>query len=100
MTRDGARLISSGEDAGALLTYGEGLGGIAVLELPAGEAGSREGDEAGGLQLPSVTIEGATQAQQLETPLGTLIRFRRGGVDYTVVGSVTPSVAKEAAQGL
>ena len=100
MARDGARLISSGEDAGALLTYGEGLGGIAVLELPAGEAGSGEGDETGGLQLPSVTIEGATQARQLETPLGTLIRFRRDGVDYTVVGSVTPSVAKEAAQGL
>lgn len=100
MARDGARLISSGEDAGALLTYGEGLGGIAVLELPAGEAGSGEGDETGGLQLPSVTIEGATQAQQLETPLGTLIRFRRGGVEYTVAGSVTPAVALEAAQGL
>ena len=63
MARDQVRLISSGEDAGALLTYGEGLGGIAVLELPAGEAGSGEGDETGGLQLPSVTIEGATQAK-------------------------------------
>lgn len=100
MARDQVRLVSSGEDAGALLTYGKGLGGIAVLELPTGEAGSGQGSEAGGLQLPSVSIEGASQAQELETPLGTLIRFRRGGVEYTVAGSVTPAVAREAAQGL
>jgi outer membrane lipoprotein-sorting protein len=100
MARDQVRLVSSGEDAGALLTYGKGLGGIAVLELPTGEAGSGQGGEAGGLQLPSVSIEGANQAQELETPLGTLIRFRRGGVEYTVAGSVTPAVAREAAQGL
>ncbi len=97
MARDQVRLVSSGEDAGALLTYGTGLGGIAVLELPAGEAGAGEG---GGLQLPSVSIEGATQAQELETPLGTLIRFRLSGVEYAVAGSVVPAVAREAAQGL
>lgn len=100
MARDRVRLVSSGEDAGALLTYGEGLGGIAVLELPAREGGGEGGEETGGLQLPSVTIEGASRAQELETPLGTLIRFRRGGVECTVVGSVTPAVAREAAQGL
>jgi outer membrane lipoprotein-sorting protein len=96
MPRDQVRLVSSGEDAGALLTYGKGLGGIAVFELPAGEAGSGES----GLQLPSVSIPGASRAQELETSLGTLIRFRRDGVEYTVVGSVTSSVAREAAQGL
>jgi outer membrane lipoprotein-sorting protein len=100
MSRDQVRLVSGGNDAGALVTYGEGLGGIAVLELPAGEAGAGEGGEAGGLQLPSVSIEGATRAQELETPLGTLVRFRREGVEYTVVGSVTAAVAREAAQGL
>jgi len=100
MARDQVRLIASNEDAGALVTYGEGLGGIAVLELPAKEARGGESAEPGGLQLPSVSIEGASRAQELKTPLGTLIRFRRGGVDYTVVGSVTPSVAREAAQGL
>jgi len=101
MTRDQVRLVSSGKDAGALLTYGSGLGGIAVLELPASNVGSGEGEESGGgLQLPSVSIEGASGAQELETPLGTLIRFRRGGVEYAVVGSVTAAVAREAAQGL
>lgn len=100
MPRDQARLVSSGEDAGALLTYGKGLGGIAVLELPVSRGGSGEGEAGDGLQLPSVSIEGASGAQELETPLGTVIRFRRAEVEYTVVGSVTPVVAREAAQGL
>jgi outer membrane lipoprotein-sorting protein len=100
MERDQVRLVSSGSDAGALVTFGRELGGIAVLELPAKQAASGEGDETGGPQLPSVTIDGATKGEELETPLGTLIRFRRDGVDYTVAGSVTPAVAREAAQGL
>lgn len=99
MGRDQVRLISSGDQAGALVLYGKGLGGLAVLELPASEGGEG-GGEARGPQLPSVSIPGATQAQQLETPLGTLVRFRRGGVEYVVVGSVTSAVAREAAQGL
>jgi outer membrane lipoprotein-sorting protein len=100
MARDQVRLVSSGAGAGALLTYGKGLGGIAVLELPAKGAASGEGDETGGLQLPGVAIDAATRGEELETPLGTLIRFRREGVEYTVAGSITPAVAREAAQGL
>jgi outer membrane lipoprotein-sorting protein len=100
MARDQVRLIAGDEEAGALATYGEGLGGIAVLELPAKEVSGGESAGPGGLQLPSVSIKGANRAQELETPLGTLIRFRRDGVEYTVVGSVTSSVAREAAQGL
>ncbi len=96
MARDEVRLVSSGSNAGALVTYGQGLGGLAVLELPAGEAGSGHA----GLQLPSVSINGATQGQELETPLGTVVRFRREGVEYTVAGSVPAAVAREAAQGL
>jgi outer membrane lipoprotein-sorting protein len=96
--REEVRQVASGEDAGALVTYGKGLDGIAVLELPVSTEGS--GEEGGGLQLPSVSIEGVVAAHQLETPLGTLIRFRRAGVEYTVVGSVTAAVAQEAAQGL
>jgi hypothetical protein len=97
MARNEVRQASSGEDSGALLTYGKGLGGIAVLELPAQKEAGEQGRD---LQLPAISIEGASEAQELETPLGTLIRFRRGGVEYTVVGSVLPSVAREAAQGL
>lgn len=97
MQRDQVRLISSSEEAGALITYGKGLGGLAVLELPASEGGEG-GSE--GPRLPGVSIPGTTHAQQLETPLGTLVRFRLGDVEYAVVGSVTPAVAQEAAQGL
>jgi outer membrane lipoprotein-sorting protein len=100
MQRDEVRLVSSGGDGGALVTYGKGLGGIAVLELPTKQAATGEGEETGGLRLPGVTIDSATKGEELETPLGTLIRFRRGGVDYAVAGSVAPAVAKEAAQGL
>jgi hypothetical protein len=100
MARDEVRLVSSGDETGALITYGQGLGGVAVLELPTKQTASGEGDEAGAPQFPSVTIDGATKGEELETPLGTLIRFRREGVEYTVVGSVTPAVAREAAQGL
>jgi outer membrane lipoprotein-sorting protein len=92
--RNEVRQVSSGKDAGALVTYGRGLDGVAVLELPAST------EEGGGLRLPSASIEGVSGAHELETPLGTLIRFRRGGVEYTVVGSVTAAVAREAAQGL
>jgi outer membrane lipoprotein-sorting protein len=100
MARDQVRLIGGDEEAGALATYGEGLGGFAVLELPAKETGRGESAEPGGLQLPGISIEGASRGQELETPLGTLIRFRRGEVEYTVAGSVTSAVAREAAQGL
>ena len=77
--------------AGALVTYGRGLDGIAVLE--------ERGGRLGRTQLPTVTI-GAVKGQELQTPLGTLIRFQRGGLTYTVVGSVTRQVAEAAARSL
>ena len=49
--------------------------------------------------LPTVTINGTT-AQELDTALGTVVRFTRSGVTYTVLGSVKPSVADSAARGL
>jgi len=38
-------------------------------------------------------------AQELDTALGSVVRFTRSGVTYTVIGSVTPSVADTAAVG-
>jgi outer membrane lipoprotein-sorting protein len=84
----------------ALATYGKGLGGIAVLES-ASEPGAEEpssGDE-GGLSLPKVSIDGA-QGEELDTALGTVLRFSRGGVDYVVIGSVPPAAAEAAARAL
>jgi hypothetical protein len=102
MKRAGVRLVQSGRHAGVLVTYGRGLGGLAVLETPA-KPGSPEGlsakGESSGLKLPAVQVNGAS-GEELDTALGTLVRFRRAGVDYTVVGSVRPPVARAAARGL
>jgi outer membrane lipoprotein-sorting protein len=102
LPRDEVRLISSGDHAGALVTYGRGLGGIAVIETQArGKANALGGGsgEGPGLKLPQVSINGAS-GEELDTALGTVLRFERGGVAYTVVGSVPPAAAEAAARGL
>jgi hypothetical protein len=49
--------------------------------------------------LPTADINGAT-AKVLDTPLGSVVTFERGGVSYTVLGSVPAEVTKTAASGL
>jgi outer membrane lipoprotein-sorting protein len=101
MPRSEVRLIQSGKDAGALVTYGKGVSGIAVIERPADskQVGSTSNGDQGQLQLPTVDINGV-KGQELETALGTGIRFERDGVQYTVVGSVPAATAAAAARGL
>jgi outer membrane lipoprotein-sorting protein len=84
----------NGRDA-ALLLYGHGLGTIAAIESPASGASSQS-SSLDGLSLPTHTVDGAT-ATVLSTPLGTVLRFTKGGVAYTVVGSVTATGAESAA---
>jgi outer membrane lipoprotein-sorting protein len=84
----------------ALATYGKGLGGIAVIESKTEPGESAEsGESSEGLSLPKVSINGA-QGEELDTALGTVLRFSRGGVDYIVVGSVPPAAAEAAARAL
>lgn len=83
-----------GADAGALLVYGQGLGSIVVLEQKADPAAKTAG-QTSGLDLPTVSIGGAS-GTELATSLGTIARVTKGGVAYTVLGSV-PAVAIEAA---
>lgn len=89
---------------GALIVYGHYLGGVAVIEQPAAAVHAPTlvtpptGDHSG-LSLPTVVINGAT-AQELDTALGTIVRFSRAGVEYTVIGSVTPRVADAVARAL
>jgi outer membrane lipoprotein-sorting protein len=100
MPRGEIRLVSSGKDAGALVTYGQGLGGIAVLERPINQqTSSTTSSGEGQLSLPKVSI-GGVQADELATPLGTMVRFERTGVEYTVLGSVAPATAEAAARAL
>ncbi|MGH2968184.1 MAG: hypothetical protein ACRDK0_03840, partial [Solirubrobacteraceae bacterium] len=95
LPRKDVRLVSFNGSAGALSTYGEGLGGIVVLQRKAsGETAA--GDAA---QLPQVNIDGAT-GTELATALGTMVSFERGGVSYTVLGSVPPVAAENAARDL
>ena len=92
LPRTGVRLVSDGKDPAALVTYGQGLGAIAVLERSADTAGSGKSPlEA----LPTVTIDGAT-GHELPTALGTLISVEKGGVSTTLIGSLPPNAAEAA----
>jgi outer membrane lipoprotein-sorting protein len=97
LPRQQVRLVRLGDAKGALSVYGKGLGGIVVIQhqAPPGEA-RPESDEAG---LPQVNIDGAT-GTELATALGTMVTFERGGVSYTVLGSVPPAAVENAARGL
>ena len=96
-------LVGRNGGPGALATYGRGLDGIAVLQRkaePAKAAPAQRGERHGRtLSLPRVNV-GGVSAEELVTPLGTVIRFERGGVSYVVVGSVPKSTAEAAARGL
>ena len=101
LPRTNVSLLDWGDKPAALVTYGQGLGGIVVIEQNGSgqsAAGSPQSDH-GALNLPTVSINGAT-GQELATPLGTVVRFTKGGVAYTVLGSVTPYAAETAARAL
>jgi outer membrane lipoprotein-sorting protein len=87
-------LVRTGDSLGAITSYGEGMGAILVLQQEAGAGGGL-----GELELPQVNIDGAT-GTELATALGTVVTFERDGVSYTVVGSVPPVAAENAARGL
>jgi outer membrane lipoprotein-sorting protein len=95
LPRTEVRLVRMRDGAGALTTYGSGMGAIAVFQRKASP--SHDGRDA--LRLPQVNIDGAT-GTELATPLGTVLTFTRDGVSYVVAGSVPPVAAENAARGL
>jgi outer membrane lipoprotein-sorting protein len=92
------RLVQLGHGNAALLLYGHGLGTIVALEARS-HGGASSPSSLGGLSLPTRSVHGAA-ATVLSTPLGTILRFSRGGIAYTVLGSVTASSAESAAGAL
>jgi outer membrane lipoprotein-sorting protein len=102
LPRQTVKQLSWGGKPAALVTYGQGIGGIAVIErVTDPQKGSTASSGSGGpsglpLSLPTVSIAGAS-ARELDTALGTVIMFDRGGVSYTVLGSVPPTAAEAAA---
>jgi outer membrane lipoprotein-sorting protein len=98
MSRGQVHLVRGDQSNIALITYGRGLDGLVVLEQPF--SGAQRGPGAGGeLSLPTVSV-GGVSGQELQTALGTVIRFQQRGVAYTLAGSVRSAVAEEAARGL
>ena len=97
LPRTDVRLVRMRDGAGALSTYGSGMGAIAVFQHKSSASASGDGKDS--LKLPQINIDGAT-GTELATPLGTVLSFTRGGVEYVVAGSVPPVAAENAARGL
>ncbi|MGI8801103.1 MAG: LolA family protein [Solirubrobacteraceae bacterium] len=95
------RLLSFGKQPAAVVTYGQHLGAIVVIERQAdpAKAGKPAGGSSESSPLPTVSINGAT-GTELATALGTGLMFDRAGVSYIVLGSVPPAAAEAAARGL
>jgi hypothetical protein len=104
LPRHTVTLLDWGGHPAALVTYGQNLGGVAVIEQRADAAPAKPAPSSGhgdrqGLSLPTVSINGAT-GQELDTALGTVVRFTRAGVSYTVIGSIQATAADAAARAL
>lgn len=102
LPRQSTRLLDWGGKPAALVTYGQNLGGLAIVEQAASGSSAANGSSpvpGGHLALPTVSINGAT-GTELATALGTVLHYTSGGVSYTVLGSVPPAAAEQAAKAL
>jgi hypothetical protein len=95
LPRHSVRLVSFAGSKTAMAVYGQGLGALVVLEQPVPAKAQHSPFAA----LPTVSIDGAS-AHELDTALGTLIQFDRGGVRYTVAGSLPQAAAEAAARAI
>src|SRR5207245_4423249 len=80
----------------ALVAYGQGLGGVLVVERKA-DASTPGGGLAG--SLPALSLDGVT-AHELATQLGTVVEWQRGGTTYVLTGSLPSAAAESAARAL
>lgn len=105
LPRQSVQLLDWGGSPAALVTYGEGLGGIAVIQQTAQSQSSSQSQSKSqsggqqGLSLPTVSVNGHT-AQELPTALGTVLRVTSGSVEYTLLGAVPPQAVEMAATQL
>jgi hypothetical protein len=110
LAQSGVHEVTVNGKPAALISYGEHLGTVFVLERAA-DANSKQSGPLGlgggvgnagdqhGLSLPTTSINGAS-ASVLPTALGTIVTFDRNGISYTIAGSVPRSVAETVARGL
>jgi hypothetical protein len=92
-------IVALGHHKAVLVTYGRSLDGIAVIEKRASGRPETGDDPLADADLPTADINGVT-AEKLTTPLGTVLRFERGGIAYTVIASAPASVVEAAARAL
>jgi len=80
----------------ALTFYGQGLGGIALVERKA--ESSRAGNSMLS-NLPTVSLDGVT-AHELATQLGTVLTWQSAGTSFVLAGSLPASAAETAARAV
>lgn len=96
LPRQDVRLVGSGDHRAAVVTYGQGLGAIVVVQRQAA-GGTASGSPLG--SLPKVSLDGVT-AHELATQLGTILTWEKGGVATVLAGSVPAASAEAAAREL
>jgi outer membrane lipoprotein-sorting protein len=79
-----------------LVLYGQGLGGIALVERKADSSGTGGSQLSG---LPTVSLDGVT-AHELATQLGTVLAWQSGGTGYVLAGSLPTAAAEAAARAV
>jgi hypothetical protein len=96
LPRQDVRLVGSGDHRAAVVTYGQGLGAIVVVQRQAA-GGTASGSPLD--SLPKVSLDGVT-AHELATQLGTILTWEKGGVATVLTGSVPAASAEAAAREL
>jgi outer membrane lipoprotein-sorting protein len=93
LPQDEVRSVDLGPHQAALVTYGHGLGTVFLLEQ---HMTARKSSLS---SLPSASIDGI-RGRELDTTLGSLVQWSRGGVTYTIAGSQSAARIMSAAQSL
>ena len=78
-----------------LALYGQGLGGIALVERKADTSSSNSALT----NLPTVSLDGLT-AHELATQLGTVLEWQANGTSFVLAGSLPAAAAETAARAV
>ena len=80
----------------AIVLYGQGLGGIVLIQRQADGSSTPTGAMSG---LPTVSLDGLT-AHELATQLGTVLQWQSGGTSFVLAGSLPAAAAEAAARAV
>jgi outer membrane lipoprotein-sorting protein len=80
----------------AIVLYGQGLGGIVLIQRQADSSSTPAGAMSG---LPTVSLDGLT-AHELATQLGTVLQWQSGGTSFVLAGSLPAAAAEAAARAV